>query len=282
MLYLVGVISILVKISLTQRLVWERNYRSLIHLNVERELICAKRGELLTLNCTLAIRNTNIKNWTVSWKSEGIPLIENVTETWKNTSHLTSHLRLYAHWAGERLFTCMAQKHTSNVGEYVTLLNSTSDVKTKAPINCDIIGFRLIEKPMFLHSLEVYWRPVIPAVNVMYKLKFCTESEEHLDEDMTHVCPHYHAVNSACYYRDRNVYNLPDTKGFICSANISTFSGLSMYISNRVHISGRVAGESCEHRCSNEQRLYPTFSRDLFCQNQIWQRYLSLQCVLHN
>lgn len=265
MLYLVGVISILIKISLTEphTPVQERFNQSLAKLSVEKEQICANRRDLLTLSCTLAVRNMKnvLKNWTLSWHSEGIPLTENATERWQNASRLTSQLRLNVDWSGEKLFTCVASQYASNVGKYLAFLNSTSVVKVRKPIHCDIIGFRLMEQPMF-HTLEVYWRPVKPAVNITYTMMLC--AEELLDDDVTHVCPHYYSVNSSCFYRNNDLYNLPDTKGFTCTASVSFYSGLNMYITNRVHISSKVERDSCEHRCSNDRRFYLTVSRELF------------------
>ena len=256
MLGSISFIVILINLSLIQTYgrVTERENQPLVTLN--KKEICANKGDTLTLTCTIAFNGTinAFTKWTTLWQSEGENLIENVTNRWQNSSHLTSYLRLNAVWSGEKLFTCVARQLGNNTN--ATYIKATSLIKVKASGFCKIIGLRLVERPVY-HMLELYWRPVQSSENITYSLNICTPPEW-LEQDQ--ACWYKKTpLNSSCTYRERDVYNVPDTKGSTC---MTTVTRLNVYDYHRAYISSRVQGDSCEHRCSAEKRFYLHLTRD--------------------
>jgi hypothetical protein len=229
-------------------------------LNNQPLVICANKGDTITLSCTLAVNDSKnaSKKWTLSWQSEGRTFAENVTNRWQNSSHFTSYLTLNAVWSGdlEKLFTCVASGLVNNTKTKL-YIKATSLVKIKESDSCSIIGFRLLERPV-IDVLELYWRPSESLENVKYSLNICTEPVWLLQNE---VCPHYKRIhlNSSCFYRQRDVYKVPNTKGFTCMTKVKD---LRLYDYQRAYISSRVQGDSCEHRCSAEKRFYLTIFRD--------------------
>ncbi len=256
MLCSIWFIATLINLSLiqVQGTVPERLNQTLVTLTTEKRQICANRGDSLTLSCTLAVHGTKkaFKKWTLSWYSEGTTFTKNVTKKWQNSSHLTLYLRLNAVWSGEKLFTCVASNAKTSI-------KSLSVIKVKSPGLCSIIGLRLMERALF-DSVEIYWRPVKSSENVMYSLNICTEPEGLL---LSQACPYYKTVpmNSSCFYREEDVYNVPNTKGFTCMV---TGINLDFYDNHRAYVSSKVEGESCEHRCSADKRFYLSVFRDPF------------------
>ena len=247
MLRSISFIVILINLSLIQTYgrVTERGNQPLVTLN-ERE-ICANKGDTLTLSCTMAFNSTRnaLTKWTLLWQSEGENLLENVTNRWQNSSHLTSYLRLNAVWSGEKLFTCVARQLVNNTN--ATSINVTSLIKVKASGFCRIIGLRFVERQVY-DLLELYWRPVQSSEIIKYSLNICTKPEW-MEQDQ--VCQ-YLPINSSCIYRERDVYKVPNTKGF---TRMTRVTGLRWYDYQRAYISSRVQGDSCEHRCSAEKRF---------------------------
>lgn len=233
----------------------ERFHRPPATLSIEKERVCANRGDSLSLSCTLNLRGTKkaSREWTLSWHSDGITFKKNATEKWQNSTHLSSSLRINAVWSGEELFTCAATRLSKK--DFDTSLHTSTVVNVKSPTQCSIIGSRFIEQPI-VNLFEVYWRPVNTSLeNVVYSLNICTEPE---DLPLNGVCPHYHTVKGWCFHSEKNIYNLKNTKGFICKANVS--SGLTVY---RTFISSKLKDEDCEHRCSTQKRFYLNIFRDL-------------------
>ena len=236
----------------------EHFHRPLLTIRVEKERICVNKGDSLTLSCTLEVRGTKkaFKKWTLSWYCDGILFTKNATEKWQNSTHLSSFLRLNAVWSGEKSFTCVATRLPKSLEDLSTSLQTSSSVNVKSPdAQCNIIGSRFIEQPN-IDLFEIYWRPVNTSseLNAVYTLNICTEPDE---LSLNQVCPHYYAIKGRCFYSEKDVYKLTNTKGFICKANVS--SGLALY---RAFISYKVKGEECEYRCSTKKRFYLTTFRE--------------------
>jgi hypothetical protein len=269
MLCLMWFIAILINFLLTriQGTVPEGFNQPLVTLSVGKGQLCANRGDSLTLSCTLAVhgRKKSFKKWTLSWYSEGIIFTKNVTQKQQNSSHLTTHLRLNAIWLGDKLFTCVASRFANNVKTTkASSLNSSSLVKVKSPVPCNIIGFRLMERPL-LDSLDLYWRPITSSENAEYSLNVCSEPDV---LELNHVCLNYKRIhlNSSCFHREKDVYNLPNTKGFTCTAmNLD----LRKHNNYRVYISSKVEGEICEQRCSDEKTFQINHFRNPFLEPDI-------------
>lgn len=225
--------------------------RDWVIISVEKRKICANKGNILTLRCTLSIqqRKESFKNWTLTWSTDGMNLRENVTEQWKNSSHLSANVKIHTSWSGNKLFRCVASRNGSRNAK--TFINSSTLVKVTTPTPCEMIGFRLVERPL-VDSLELYWRPVTSSKNLVYSLNVCTEP---YGLSMTELCASYSAIritNSSCYQREKDVYNVPNTKGFTCMA---TNFGLTLY-DFRAYISSKLDGDNCENKCSIERRYY--------------------------
>ena len=236
----------------------ERFHRLPANLSTEKKRVCANRGDALSLSCTLNLLGTKkaSREWTLSWHSDGITFKKNATEKWQNSTHLSSSLRLHAVWSGEKLFTCVATRLSKTSKGLDTSLQTSTVVNVKSSTQCSIIGSRFIEQPN-VNLFEVYWRPVKqPLKNVVYSLNICTEQPEGLP--LNGVCPHYYTVKGWCFYSEKNIYNLNNTNGFICKANVS--SRITVY---RTFISSKVKDEDCELRCSTEKRFYLNIFRDL-------------------
>ena len=218
----------------------------------------------MTISCTLAVHGkTGVNNWTLSWFSEDGEVTKNATEIWTNSSHLTSYLKLDAVWSGEKSFTCVIASRFSDDDKQPVkaALNSTSVVKVKKPTGCDIIGFRYLEKPLaHFPTFEVYWKPTKTLDTTAYTVNFCTE-KKWFDLPTPYVCPLYHSINGSCSHREKDVYNVPNTKGFTCMASVSTTSHSSLtrllteYVTSRAYIGSRNERESCEQRCSSEKKF---------------------------
>ncbi|XP_028395910.1 uncharacterized protein LOC114519927 [Dendronephthya gigantea] len=235
-------------------------------LSVEKREICANKGDSMTISCTLVVHDkTSVNNWTLSWFAEDGEVTKNVTEIWKNSSHLTSYLKLDAVWSGEKSFTCVIASRFTHDDQQPAkaALNSTTVVKVKPRTSCDIIGFRYLEKPLASFStFEVYWKPMKMLDTTAYTLNFCTEAAWFdFDLPTPYVCPVYYSINGSCSYRKKNVYNVPNTKGFTCMASVSTTSYSSLtrllmeFVTSRAYIGCKGEGENCEHRCSKERKF---------------------------
>ena len=203
-----------------------------LSLSTEDGLSCVRKGQNVTLKCTLRYEmNVNKSNrLDVQWGSEGGELIERnssrvVKNIVKNTTIFTSILTVYVTWETEKVFICFAEYYEDGLSRN-PVVNASLTLGTM-PQQTNVHGVRFIEG-IGEKVLEIYWKQN-EGFNYTYSVTYTIEDDDIYGNKE-------HIINDIlCYKQVNDVYRVPHMTGMVCKGSLreEVFQDLSMY---RVHV----------------------------------------------
>ena len=228
-------------------------------------VLCAKFRDGFTLSNTRAEVNTTLtctSKWQtlkLKWNStvENTCMTHNFSSFWKRNGEDVKRQTI------KRLLQTVIYPHnfTQNVSCYGTswIYNVSFDVALpKGKVDSELLGVRFLARPAGLRALEFYLRA---GPNISYSLSYCCE-DCLISLAANYRCPIYKELTFSCFWRDHDVFRVPNSAGFICKASTRSIDEIYIdsYGNHKFHI--RTTTQDGFSSVSADFRIFTKGSRD--------------------